>query len=777
MTDKVSKKIAVMTWFHYHNYGTALQAIALRHVIKSDGYRVDNINYIPDGKVTSLSRNAFSWYLRKMKNISLAVLNNRRCHDKKRDERFEEFISQHLTLTPACASSIDFESLNDEYGAFVCGSDQIWAPSCFDPKYFMDFVKNNRKKVAYAPSIGLSSISDRYIKSRMAELIKSFHHLSVREEQGADLIFDLCDKRSEVVLDPTLLLTAAEWDELLPPTPEVDASPYILCYFLGANVRHWKKVEQISKALKMRVKVIPIFTKDLNKGYEIAGGVGPKEFLDLIRKAYFVCTDSFHGTAFSILYNKPFCVFERFLNNDPISQNSRIYNILNLTGLCDRLDIDVTKNLMSTNWKQVDASVETARIKSKEYLSTALADAVNAPELKSIFPLTQNCCGCGGCTAVCGCGALQIKENKGGFLTPYYTENLCVQCGRCHEICPMRVSNKKIILAPEQRLYSLKSFDYAVLKGSSSGGAAYELASMFFEKGYDVVGCAYNIEKELAEHMVVSPATSTVDMIKIFQGSKYIQSDFSQAFDEIMDDTPKRAIVFGTPCQIAAFDNIAKRYNRRSNFILVDLICHGVPSHNLLLKYFEYIERIHKIARPHKILFRDKSKGWRERYIYNGNLRKGISIHQDKDLFFRFFENGHCYSRSCYECPYRDASSADIRIGDYWGSRFKKDKTGVSMLLTITNAGENTIVELAASGRVDVKQHLGKEYSNSQQMVNFKRPVFYEELMAELGDASIALEEISEKYGREFDVRHKINKKLRAPYVVIKNIYKKMRNR
>ena len=769
-------KIAIMTWFHYHNYGTALQTIALRHIINSNGYHVDNINYIPDGKVTTLSGCALSWYLRKIKNISYAVF-NKHYQDKKRDDKFEKFKLRYIMPTSLCTSSIDFESLNDKYNAFVCGSDQIWSPSCFDSKYFLDFVKNDRKKVAYAPSIGLSSISDNYIKIRMAELINKFQHLSVREEQGADLIFKLCGKRAEVLIDPTLLLTAAEWDTLLPPAPNVDENSYILCYFLGINNRHWKKVEQISRELEIPVKVIPIFTKDLDRGYKIAGGTGPQEFLDLIRNASFVCTDSFHGTAFSILYNKPFCVFERFSNNDPIAQNSRIYNILNLTGLLDRLNIEITENLMSVNWKQIDFSVENSRRKSKDYLSKALKDAVNALDLRPIFPLTQNCCGCGGCVAVCDSGALRIKEDKNGFLSPYFAEDLCVQCRKCHEICPMRVSDRKMILEREQRLYSLKSLDCTVLEKSSSGGAAYELALLFFKKGHDIVGCAYNTEEELAEHQIISPMANTVNAIKIFQGSKYIQSNFYQAFDEIKNSSETRAIIFGTPCQIAAFDNIAKRYHKRSKFVLVDLICHGVPSHNLLLKYFDYIKKKYSIERPHKISFRDKSKGWREIYIYNGNIEKGISIHQDKDLFFRFFENGHCYSRSCYECPYRDASSADIRIGDYWGPKFKRDKTGVSMLLTITQAGENAIAELAASGRVEVTQHLCKDYSNSQQMTNFKRPVFYEELISELGNADITLEDIVARYSREFDVRHKVNKKLGVPYAALKNILKKMKDR
>ena len=260
--------------------------------------------------------------------------------------------------------------------------------------------------------------------------------------------------------------------------------------------------------------------------------------------------------------------------------------------------------------------------------------------------------------------------------------------------------------------------------------------------------------------------------LKIFQGSKYIQSNFSAAFDAILNDSGD-ALIFGTPCQIAAFDNVARMYGKRDKFTLVDLICHGVPTRNLLLKYFSYLEGVYKIKRPHQIIFRDKSKGWREIYIYNGDLSKSISLHQNKDLFFRFFENGHCYSKSCYECPFRSTSSADLRIGDYWGPRFKKDKTGVSMALVLTDKGYNVIDALKNADRGQLREESLSDYSSCQQMVNFKRPVFYEELMEALRDSSVSLDTIAHKYCDPFDKIRRINKTLYPIYKKAKEIYKK----
>ena len=766
-----NNKIAILTWFHYQNFGTALQAAALKNVLESAGYCVAHINYTPDGRVLALHGSTSGWYSNKLHNLFKAVL-HKTLIDSEKTKRYKQFIHDTLKLTQPCIIGADFEYLNDKYGAFICGSDQIWAPTCFDSKYFLDFVHDTRRMVAYAPSIGLSSIDDKYVKKRMAELIGRFDHLSVREQRGAELIRELCGKKAEVVLDPTMLLNAEDWNRLVPAVCDKPKSkPYVLCYFLGANEKHWHRVKQISDELGISVKVLPIFVKDLKRGYDIALGAGPVEFLDLVRNAAFICTDSFHGTVFSLLFHKPFQVFERFTHDDPRSQNSRVYNLLNMTGIqwvlednqkiCDRV----------YDWNDIEQRIGVARKHSIDYLLNALHQAASVQNSNEIYPLTKYCCGCGACAAVCPNGAIKLTENDDGFLAPVFDENKCVKCEKCRRVCPMLTGMEQKLLAAEQKLYSFKAADTAVLKRSSSGGFAHELSHLYFKNGVDVVGCSYNVNTERAEHKIVRNG-GDVNELKIFQGSKYIQSNFSAAFDAVLNDSGD-ALIFGTPCQIAAFDNVARMYGKRDKFTLVDLICHGVPTRNLLLKYFSYLEGVYKIKRPHQIIFRDKSKGWREIYIYNGDLSKSISLHQNKDLFFRFFENGHCYSKSCYECPFRSTSSADLRIGDYWGPRFKKDKTGVSMALVLTDKGYNVIDALKNADRGQLREESLSDYSSCQQMVNFKRPVFYEELMEALRDSSVSLDTIAHKYCDPFDKIRRINKTLYPIYKKAKEIYKK----
>lgn len=769
-----NKFVAVLTWFHYQNFGTALQAAALKYKLETAGYSVEHINYVPDGRAISLCGSVAGLYSNRLSNLFRAAL-HRTCTDNERAARYKRFIDDTLTLTQPCVVGPDFEALNDRYDAFICGSDQIWAPTCFDSKYFLDFVHDAGRMVAYAPSIGLSSIDDKFTRNRMAELIGRFEHLSVRELCGAELIRDLCGKDAKIVLDPTMLLNAEDWNRLVPAVcDKPDDKPYILCYFLGVNEKHWHRVRQISDELGICVKVLPIFVKDLKRGYNVALGVGPAEFLDLVRNAAFVCTDSFHGMVFSLLFHKPFQIFERFKLEDPHSQNSRVYNLLNTTGtqwvltdnrkICNRV----------YDWQEIDKKTDAVRKYSIDYLMGALRQAVDARgAADDIYMLTRYCCGCGACSAICSTGAISLEENDDGFLAPAMTgAEKCIKCGKCKKVCPMFNGGRQALLNPGQKLYSFKSTDASVLRRSSSGGFAYELSRFYFKKGFSVAGCAYNMQTERAEHKIIYHS-GDISELEIFQGSKYIQSDFSATFGAVLNNAGE-SLIFGTPCQVAAFDNVARMCGKRDKFILIDLICHGVPTRNLLVKYFPYIEKQYKIKRPHKITFRDKSKGWREIYIYNGDLGKSVSLHQNKDLFFRFFENGHCYSKSCYECPFRSASSADIRIGDYWGQRFKKDKTGVSMVLALTNKGYEAIVALKDAGKGRCAEENIRDYSDCQQMVNSMRPAFYEELIDELRNNIVSLDKTAHTYCVPFDKIRRINKILYPIYSKAKKFYKKL---
>jgi len=230
------KKVAIMTWYNYTNFGTVFQAVALFNTVLKLGYYPMIIHYIPHQKLVTRKGiykrlNFYGKMLEEM--INKYIINQNLIKDEKRDRAFESFLNRYVKLTVPCKTDSELFRLNEEFDAFICGSDQIWAPTLFNSKYFLDFVQDENKMISYAPSIGLPVIEDKYVRHLMKQYIGRFKHLSVREEQGKYLIQELCGKEAIVVLDPTLLLTTNEWNNMT--SYKIESDPYILCYFLGTN--------------------------------------------------------------------------------------------------------------------------------------------------------------------------------------------------------------------------------------------------------------------------------------------------------------------------------------------------------------------------------------------------------------------------------------------------------------------------------------------------------------------------------------------------------------
>lgn len=764
----MEKKVAIMTWHRYYNYGTCLQVTALAHVIRRLGYEAKVINYTPKALMREIS--PISSYLKKIPKKFL-VMKNKPYVSAERDKKFEEFLTSQIQLTDKLETYSELRSLNDSYDAFVCGSDQIWAPTCFDDKYFLSFVDTPAKMISYAPSIGLSHINNTYIRKHMGELIGRFKHLSVREEQGKELIQRHFGKSADVVLDPSLLLTSADWDAVIKPTEATEAienhmpSQYMLCYFLGQSERYQRYLSALSTELSMPIYAIPVArnsSSNVIKNLPIE--VGPAEFVALIKNASHVITDSFHGLAFSIIYNKPVTVFERFLKNDKINQNSRIHNILRKTALEDKLvDYqDISKICVSVK-PPSDASKKMLLIEkehSMDYLSNALRQATAEPK-KNFHSLAKQksatevsfydrdlCCGCGACATVCPTAALTIKKNINGFYHYQIDTKLCVNCGKCRKVCPFIQPPGTDILQSEN-FYSAKSQNRDTLKRSSSGGISHEIGMHLSDEMNGVVGCSYDKKHNVARHVVI-PAGNVSDLFLI-QGSKYIPSDFHSIVRQIAE--MEGALVFGTPCQVAGIANLLDQKGKRENFLLVDLICHGVPTLNLWDKCLRTYKRRLSHKNPNggnelDVQFRTKSYGWRELVL---SVQAGDNFYferQRKSCFYAFFEQMNCYMETCYECPYRVHSKADIRLGDYWGERFENDDTGVSMVAAITVKGDKVIAELINANKIEACAQDIKEYYFVQYPYNQQMPMYYDSLMKDLRCDTADLEYLRKKYCR-----------------------------
>ncbi|MFQ7001827.1 MAG: polysaccharide pyruvyl transferase family protein [Clostridium sp.] len=369
-------KIGIMTWLYNNNYGTVLQAYALQKKLRLKGYDCTLINYRANTKAKIknfiISKNSYKLIFEKIE-AYFAKKNN----PKKLEERFRkfnDFLIENCNLSKLYTSPKNLNELNDIFDIFICGSDQIWSPNLFNNIYYFSYVNNEKKKISYAPSFGVSSIENKKKSARIKELLERYDKISVREEQGANIIEELIGKNVSVVLDPTLLLSEKEWSDLLIKPNEKEK--YILCYFLGDKEIYWKKVDEIRRLTGYKVIVIPVHENSYRKDYELSISAGPREFLGLIKNAELVCTDSFHGSIFSINFRKDFFVFKRFSDDKVISQNSRIYNILNMLGLNDRL-INENKrlsynNIVISNYDEVHEKLNIEKNKSISWLIEAI---------------------------------------------------------------------------------------------------------------------------------------------------------------------------------------------------------------------------------------------------------------------------------------------------------------------------------------------------------------------------------------------------------------------
>lgn len=352
----MKKKIGIITYFYFYNYGTVLQAYALQRAINllNKNVSAEIINYIFGEKTIRSKKQILKirirrlfYYVFDLRRILIKCLYkskvNQRCG------YFKQFIDTHISL-----SSQKYIYYNDLvkdppiYDLYITGSDQTWSPKIgFNPALFLDFVNPLATRAAYAPSLGVNSLSDDE-KKYLQDKLTGYRYLSCRETMGANLLAKIVQRNVEIVLDPTLLLKSDDWDSIK-KNIEISA-PYILCYFLGDRQYYRKFVRQLSKQTGLNIYYIPVSYIDFTSKNNLLWNVGPQEFIGLISKAEFICTDSFHGTAFSCNLGKQFYSFIKHEGELSGGDNSRLYDFLNRMNLLARLitnysggEIDIQK--------------------------------------------------------------------------------------------------------------------------------------------------------------------------------------------------------------------------------------------------------------------------------------------------------------------------------------------------------------------------------------------------------------------------------------------------
>lgn len=338
-------KIATLTWYRGNNYGSILQAYALPTVVRRMGYECEILAYTPtkaENWKMKIKNRAFREFIEyKVNELCMKISHHKVDASAGQLQVFDAFRKEQMQISPICSTTEQLKATNMRYDAFICGSDQIWNPSVFDPVYFLSFVPETHRKIAYAPSLGVSQIP-AYIRNDMVKVVSRFSMLSVREQKGADLLHELTGLQAKVVVDPTLLLTKTQWESIAKPVDNETKEPYLFCYFLSKNKAYMDHARRIAAQWGLKIRMLPMVSTDFARPETIKTPIGPAEWITLIQNADFVLTDSFHCTVFSIIFERSFYSLQRFADNDIKSQNSRVYQLLQSSLLKDRLLTDAS---------------------------------------------------------------------------------------------------------------------------------------------------------------------------------------------------------------------------------------------------------------------------------------------------------------------------------------------------------------------------------------------------------------------------------------------------
>lgn len=366
-----------------NNYGSMLQSYATQVMLSNYGFTYDLIRYqkvyTPWFIFKSMPRvlNKVVWSDKLAEREKLTFI---KAHPevkesvKKRSVVFDEFRKKYF-IAPSPVYK-GFKSLKDgsrKYTSFIAGSDQMWSPSGLGSNFYnLMFTYDEAFRMSYASSFGVKKIP-WYQRRRTKNYLERIPFISCRENSGKEIIKELTGRDIPVVADPTMLFTGSEWDDMLPCT-RVQNGKYIFSYILGNDEAARNEVLKLKEKTGLPIVSIHQYVEaDLNFGDVSVEDAGPAEFVDLIRNAEYVCTDSFHGSVFSSIYHKKFIVFNRYAENDKASKNTRIESLCVNLGLesrrfsgdiCERINQDI-------DYIDVDRKLGEIRKNSYEYLESA----------------------------------------------------------------------------------------------------------------------------------------------------------------------------------------------------------------------------------------------------------------------------------------------------------------------------------------------------------------------------------------------------------------------
>lgn len=343
----------------------------------------------------------------------------------------------------------------------------------------------------------------------------------------------------------------------------------------------------------------------------------------------------------------------------------------------------------------------------------------------------RDCTGCSGCSFVCPTNAIRMDYNKHGFFRPILDINQCTMCGLCVDVCYKFTEFESNNPFANAEVFAVTNNYIDDINLVTTAGVATRLAEYFYEKDYCICGVKYENIKDTAIHDIAESLNDILD----FRGSKYLPSNNKIAFEKILKEK-RKSIVFGLPCQIHGLRRVIQKKKIEDHFILIDFFCAGILSKNLWDKHLDFLRRKYSISKIKAINFKDKTQGWRKSSLYVID-ECGNQYRQNRfnDFFYAFLLRRVPYQEACYNCEFRrKVVSSDIRLGDFWGPKYKGWDDGVGLITLMNDKGRyawNEIKEYFTYQSCK-ESDIYESQDTGSMNIDVKKPANYEQVLTAL---------------------------------------------
>ena len=456
----MTMKIDIITFHNTSNFGATLQCCAMSRYLQQLGHEVEIINYLPQ---YVLKKKSVFKYFKRPKTAAQLVKSTivgtayamRAAKIIGKDRKYENFISKNLKLTKPYHTFEELLQNPPTADLYLCGSDQIWnsvlTGGQLDEAFFLEFAKG--RKVSYGVSLGELDVEAN--KEKLRDMTLDFEALSVRERTSSYVLSEVLERPVEQVLDCTLLLEKQDYSTM---ESELQSTkkPYLLLYNIHQSVTTTGIAKEEAK--KRNLQIIDISPNPLVKinGTDHLVNIGPAEFLSLFRHASYVVTNSFHGTVFSVIYEKPFVTVPHSV------RSSRMTELMEALQIKDRLayeygyedpgEIDYVAvkhrldELRAQSFRYIDRCLSSDQKESRDESHAAVRkESKTENNIPNLVPQRFLCCGCGACSEICPKGAITMAADQEGFLYPQVDSTKCIRCNQCLRVCAFKREMKPFL--------------------------------------------------------------------------------------------------------------------------------------------------------------------------------------------------------------------------------------------------------------------------------------------------------------------------------------------